>query len=136
MDEDHELELAVHESLGAALGASSLMKSLPENAVAEAASMVEQGYGCNEQCKHAKTGDTAEVVDVHVGDFSSRGHDRQQSTQMNLSHMSVEAHNTSIHSDQSDLGLGQCFVMPPASPDDVPNYGSMVSRPSPIPILP
>jgi len=131
MDEDHELELAVHESLGGALG-TSLMKStaLPDDSrpptVPHTPHTQSQDY--NEMFKsQAKASEIVshEVVDVHVEDPAASGSQYgQPSHKHNFSGVSVEAQNMS-GSDHSDLGLGQCFVMPPASPDDAPNYDSV-----------
>eukprot|EP00873_Tetraselmis_striata_P018370 jgi/Tetstr1/438634/TSEL_027185.t1 len=137
MDEDHELEMAVNESLGGALGAS-MMHPLPQGAAFRQSN--ESGYAKTEPAKvgGAKTVlRSHEVVDVHVED---RSHDatadqeggdieaaRDASENANDQSIVSAQGNQSDKSEQDHLGLG--FVMPPQSPDDAPNYESLVSVP-------
>lgn len=127
MDEDHELEMAVNESLGGALTAST-MRPLPEhNPYAASAEVATYGRESSKMGGAKNVLRSHEVVDVHV----EAERDVESGRGAPLDQSGVSAHDTSDHqsekSEQDHLGLG--FVMPPQSPDDAPNYESLVSVP-------
>uniref|UniRef100_A0A061RDF7 Uncharacterized protein n=1 Tax=Tetraselmis sp. GSL018 TaxID=582737 RepID=A0A061RDF7_9CHLO len=124
MDEDNELELAVHESMGGALG-TGLMQPLQEE---DQRAIEAQEAFSKEEAASKESKLSHEAVNVYVEDQATP----PSSAAVHRPSAGAASHKESEHEHPhemsgagSELGLQQSFVMPPASPDDAPNYDSI-----------
>eukprot|EP00951_Prasinocladus_malaysianus_P049744 scaffold673162_cov47-Prasinocladus_malaysianus.AAC.1 len=105
MDEDHELEMAVSESLNAGLPVTTMMQPLAEEPSANDSQLLGDIESGRVTARSSKGKDLVKSheVNVHVEDSRSVGAD-------DLSQIEAgsvrEGHNQSMESDKSELGLG------------------------------